>query len=141
MFECVSMEVQGHDSPSLLSLGCTTAPCLKNSKTWHREHQLTMEKQSKPQRWVWRDKCNCSAWRFPRACRLRVLLLLLLLHFLLHLPAPRSRGARRPVVSAVQRVAPDKRGLGFSSSPGGPHSGGSSSSSAQTDITASPHPR
>lgn len=26
---------------------------------------------------------------------------------------PRSRGARRPVASAVQRGAPDKRGLGF----------------------------
>lgn len=42
---------------------------------------------------------------------------------------PRSRGARRPVASAVQRGAPDKRGLGFSRSPKGPQSGGGGSSS------------
>lgn len=56
---------------------------------------------------------------------------------------PRSRGARRPVASAVQRGAPDERGLGFSSSPRGPQSGGGGSSSerassAQSDIRASP---
>lgn len=74
-----------------------------------------MEKQPKPQRRVWSDERSCRARRFPWACRLRVLLLLL--HFLLlHLPAPRSlaaRGARWPVASAVQRGAPDERGLGF----------------------------
>lgn len=52
-----------------------------------------MEKQSKPQRRVWSDERSCCACCFPWACRLRVLLILLLLHFLLHLPAPRSLAA------------------------------------------------
>lgn len=100
-----------------------------------------MEKQPKPQRRVWIDEGSCRACRFPWACRLRVLLILLL-HFLLHLPAPRSlaaRGARRPVASAVQRGAPDERGLGFFQQSQRPTEK-QRPSSAQSDITASPHP-
>lgn len=93
------------------------APRLKISETQPKEHHLTMEKQPKPQRRVGSDERSCRARRFPWACRLRVLLILLLLHFLLlHLPATRSLaagGARWPVASAVQRGAPDERGLGF----------------------------
>ncbi|KAF3686790.1 hypothetical protein EXN66_Car002462 [Channa argus] len=58
---------------------------------------------------------------------------------------PRSQGAHWPISPGVQRGAPHKRGLGFSSSPRGPQSGGGGSSSsdrcsAQSDITASSHP-
>lgn len=126
--ESCSMEVQGLDSCSPVSSGRKPAPHFKINKTLPEEHHLTMEKQPKPQRRVWSDELGCCACCFPWACRLRVLLILLLLHFLLHLPAPRSLaagGARRPVASAVQRGAPDKRGLGFSGSPRGPQSGSS----------------
>lgn len=88
------MEVQGLDAPSPVSSGCKTpAPHFEINKTWPEEHHLTMEKQSKPQRRVWSDERSCCACCFPWACRLRVLLILLLLHFLLHLPAPRSLAA------------------------------------------------
>lgn len=128
---------------SPVSLGCKTpAPRKKSRSTWPEEHHLTTEKQSKPQRRVWSDERSCCACCFPWACRLRVLLILLLLHFLLHLPAPRSLAAGElagPSPQQVQRGAPDKRGLGFSSSPRGPQSGGggggSSSDRAQLNQT------
>lgn len=68
------------------------APCVKIRKTWPKEHHLAMEKQSQPQQSVWSEKCSCCACCFPWACRLRVLLILLLLHFLLHLSTPCNRG-------------------------------------------------
>ncbi|KAK5915794.1 hypothetical protein CesoFtcFv8_001355 [Champsocephalus esox] len=95
-----------------------------------------MEKQSKPQRRVWSDERSCCACCFPWACRLRVLLILLL-HFLLHLPATHSLAAGKlaaPSPQPVQRGAPDKRGLGFSSSPRGPQSGGGGSSSDRAQL-------
>lgn len=127
----------------VLLLGCRAAGShFKINKTQPKEHHLTMEKQPNHQRLVWSDEGSCRACCFPWACRLRVLLILLLLHFLLHLPAPRSlaaRGARRPVASAVQRGAPDERGLGFFQQSQRPTER-RRPSSAQSDITASPHP-
>lgn len=113
-FESGSMEVQGLDSPSPVSSGPKTpAPCFESNRTRPGEHRLPMEKQSKPQRRVWSDeRSSCCACCFPWACRLRVLLILRLLHFLLHLPAPISLAAGLSPQS-VQRGAPDKQGLGF----------------------------
>lgn len=97
------MEVQGLETPSLLSLVCgTPAGCFKNSRKWPVEHCLTMEKQSEPQRWVWSDVHSCRACCFPWACGLRVLLILLL-HFLLHLPAHHAPSQARCLGRAAGR--------------------------------------
>lgn len=147
LFEPGSMEVQGLNSPSPVSLGCKTlAPCFQKNRTRPREHHLTMEKQSKPQRWVWSDECSLRVCCFPWACRLRVLLILLRLHFLLHLPAPRSLTAGeltglspQPCSGALQQERPrlfqrsqrpTERRWWRQRRP----------SSAQSDITASSHP-
>lgn len=66
---------------------------------------------------VWRDERRCCACLFPWACGLPVLLILLLLHFLLHLPAPCSLTGRRSFLSGrlrLERDPADGRGLGFS---------------------------
>ncbi|KAK2853625.1 hypothetical protein Q5P01_006286 [Channa striata] len=57
---------------------------------------------------------------------------------------PRSQGAHWPVTPAVQRGAPRKQGLGFSSSPRGPQSGGGGGSSSRDRAQLSQtlqHPR
>ncbi|KAI9513904.1 hypothetical protein NQZ68_038678 [Dissostichus eleginoides] len=83
-----------------------------------------MEKQSKPQRRVWSDERSCCSECFSSSSSTSSSTFLLHTASQLAVPSPQP----------VQRGAPDKRGLGFSSSPRGPQSGGGGSSSDRAQL-------